>query len=199
MAIAGLCVAASMSANATVTIGYPMELSTPGIVGEANGFSGDNAAKTEPAIAQNLLNAVGLGQTWFDTSDQNRLYKTSTLQDYAGTITGSAIPNNLGPTSTIGGVDYTYVAAGYDYVIAKYGGGGNGGFVLFALGDQAAYIPVYSHDFWGSDAGQYQISGYTLFNTTSPSPVPEPTTVLAGALLLLPFGASTVRMFRKKA
>jgi hypothetical protein len=30
------------------------------------------------------------------------------------------------------------------------------------------------------------------------SPVPEPTTMIAGALLLLPFGASTLRMLRKK-
>lgn len=30
-----------------------------------------------------------------------------------------------------------------------------------------------------------------------PLPVPEPTTVLAGALLLLPFGASTIRFLRK--
>ena len=29
------------------------------------------------------------------------------------------------------------------------------------------------------------------------SPVPEPTTVIAGALLLLPFGASTLRLLRK--
>jgi hypothetical protein len=31
-----------------------------------------------------------------------------------------------------------------------------------------------------------------------PAPVPEPTTMVAGALLLLPFGASTLRMLRKK-
>ena len=30
------------------------------------------------------------------------------------------------------------------------------------------------------------------------SPVPEPTTMVAGALLLLPFGASTLRMLRRK-
>jgi len=29
------------------------------------------------------------------------------------------------------------------------------------------------------------------------TPVPEPTTVVAGAMLLLPFGMSTLRMFRK--
>jgi len=28
-------------------------------------------------------------------------------------------------------------------------------------------------------------------------PVPEPTTLIAGALLLLPFGASTLRLLRK--
>jgi len=34
--------------------------------------------------------------------------------------------------------------------------------------------------------------------SSSVSPVPEPTTVIAGALLLLPFGASAVRVLRKK-
>jgi hypothetical protein len=29
-------------------------------------------------------------------------------------------------------------------------------------------------------------------------PVPEPTTVIAGVLLLLPFGASTLKILRKK-
>jgi hypothetical protein len=31
----------------------------------------------------------------------------------------------------------------------------------------------------------------------SATPVPEPTTMIAGALLLLPFGASTIRFLRK--
>ena len=30
------------------------------------------------------------------------------------------------------------------------------------------------------------------------TPVPEPTTMIAGALLLLPFGASTLRMLRRR-
>jgi hypothetical protein len=30
------------------------------------------------------------------------------------------------------------------------------------------------------------------------APVPEPTTMIAGALLLLPFGASTLRILRKR-
>ena len=40
-------------------------------------------------------------------------------------------------------------------------------------------------------------SASSLWSLT-PAAVPEPSTYIAGALLLLPFGASTVRHFRKK-
>jgi len=46
-----------------------------------------------------------------------------------------------------------------------------------------------NNDGTGGPTGQELIINY--------SPVPEPTTMVAGALLLLPFGASTVRFFRK--
>jgi hypothetical protein len=36
-----------------------------------------------------------------------------------------------------------------------------------------------------------------LLRTQDAPPVPEPTTMIAGALLLLPFGASTLRVLRK--
>lgn len=39
--------------------------------------------------------------------------------------------------------------------------------------------------------------GYHATFTSDVEPVPEPTTIVAGALLLLPFGASTLRIFRK--
>jgi hypothetical protein len=39
----------------------------------------------------------------------------------------------------------------------------------------------------------YDVNASFLF-----TPVPEPTTMVAGALLLLPFGASTLRIVRKK-
>jgi hypothetical protein len=44
----------------------------------------------------------------------------------------------------------------------------------------------------------YTVAGGAFLPVTfSISQVPEPTTMVAGALLLLPFGASTLRMFRK--
>jgi hypothetical protein len=69
---------------------------------------------------------------------------------------------------------------------------------------QAAYEMFYGDTLTGqSDAG----SGWTyniLDNAQAPSltpvpetPVPEPTTMVAGVMLLLPFGASTLRILRK--
>jgi len=55
--------------------------------------------------------------------------------------------------------------------------------------------------------GTYQLyeSDYNSFGanvlgnaTISPTPVPEASTVLAGALMLLPFGVSTIRIIRKR-
>ena len=63
---------------------------------------------------------------------------------------------------------------------------------------------------WGTSSG---VNGYTFYGYTAaggynptttggaaitPTPVPEPTTMIAGALLLLPFGASTLRILRKR-
>lgn len=42
-------------------------------------------------------------------------------------------------------------------------------------------------------------SDHTFQGLVTTTPVPEPTTMIAGALLLLPFGASAMRILRKKA
>ena len=48
--------------------------------------------------------------------------------------------------------------------------------------------------------GGWGLNGHQdiTLNSIDGAPVPEPTTMVAGALLLLPFGASTLRMLRKK-
>jgi hypothetical protein len=51
---------------------------------------------------------------------------------------------------------------------------------------------AYIGDTGGPSSGSVDINSITV------SPVPEPTTMIAGALLLLPFGASTLRMLRKR-
>jgi hypothetical protein len=51
----------------------------------------------------------------------------------------------------------------------------------------------------GTDVGSYTLTPVpTKFSPMAVGPtVPEPTTIIAGALLLLPFGASALRILRK--
>jgi hypothetical protein len=49
-------------------------------------------------------------------------------------------------------------------------------------------------------AGTYQLyqnNGVNLYGNATLTAVPEPTTIISGALLLLPFGASTLRILRR--
>ena len=50
---------------------------------------------------------------------------------------------------------------------------------------------------FGAATGSGTVSGSVDINSITVSAVPEPTTMIAGALLLLPFGASTIRLLRK--
>jgi hypothetical protein len=50
----------------------------------------------------------------------------------------------------------------------------------------------------GAGADASPIAQYEFLGTFTATPVPEPTTVIAGVLMLLPFGASALRMLRKK-
>jgi hypothetical protein len=50
---------------------------------------------------------------------------------------------------------------------------------------------------WANNFGSVQDGLSQNVPILSPVPVPEPMTMIAGALLLLPFAASTLRMVRK--
>lgn len=79
------------------------------------------------------------------------------------------------------------------------------GFGTAAMNDAAGYVG----DVNSARGGSWDFTQYTdtwldpvasnsqglIWNNTTP--VPEPTTMIAGALLLLPFGASTLRILRK--
>ena len=59
--------------------------------------------------------------------------------------------------------------------------------------------PAGSYSLWGWEFGAGQNNDYTqTYGIATLAPVPEPTTMVAGALLLLPFGASTIRFLRKR-
>jgi hypothetical protein len=50
---------------------------------------------------------------------------------------------------------------------------------------------------YGNDVPAWVVLGDVSVVEVAGSPVPEPATVITGALLLLPFGASKVRILRK--
>jgi hypothetical protein len=62
-----------------------------------------------------------------------------------------------------------------------------------ALPNVTYYTPTSSQPGYGVDAGNGTAYTYQFIDT----PVPEPATMISGALMLLPFGASTLRFLRK--
>jgi hypothetical protein len=131
---------------------------------------------------------IGAGDTTFGFQDQ---YNTDTADFNGSTLTVSdvmtgsgALPWNMIFTdSAITGI--TLVSDNfYNGVTATITGD------TITLNWPGTY-PVYG------GGGPYTAAYTAVFNVTSSTAVPEPTTLLAGAMLLLPFGARTLRVLRK--
>jgi hypothetical protein len=152
---------------------------TAGVVGTIGGTTGQGQGgwgTFQQTAAQTLLN-LSLGGS--GTSGGVPVY-ANTVHDYSGIVIGSSLSGS-GQT----------VPEGWEFVIAKYAGQ-QAGYVVFYLGGNSATIPSSPQNYWTTQTGKYGLSGWTAFNA-----VPEPTTLIAGALLLLPFGASTLRSLRR--
>jgi len=192
VALAAVVMMAGVSVNAAM-VGYsggtPLQTSwdvvtTPGVVGTAFGVSGEGQGNWswQSGAAQAILN-LGLGGSGLYGTDSAT--HANTVYDYSGTVNAA--------TTLSGGAANTAIPSGWDFVIAKYDGQ-NAGYVVYYLGGAATTIPAFPDNYW-TTRGQYGISGWTAFN---PTPVPEPTNMIAGALLMLPFAASTLRYARRK-
>lgn len=150
----------------------PLTINTPGVVGTVDGTSGygQGSATFELPLAQFLLD-MGEGTTdtttlvvpkGTGTETLTILYKTSDTE-YSGTI---PLPYTYA-TGGKGGL----VPIGYDYAIAKYDGP-NAGYVLFYLPAyvkefKTSLLPQDPYELWGKHTGQFEISGFTAFNTTT--------------------------------
>jgi hypothetical protein len=190
IAVAALC--AGLSANAAMVIytgttplltdaSHPITAGVVGTIGGTTGQGQGGWGTFQQTAAQDLLN-LALGGS--GTSGGEAIY-ANTVYDYSGTV-------DTAGSSFSGGAANTTVPAGWNFVIAKYDGK-QAGYVVYYLGGQSETLPTTPLNYWTTTTGQYGISGWTAFNA-----VPEPTTLVAGALLLLPFGASTIRILRKK-
>ncbi|HEY2329856.1 MAG TPA: hypothetical protein VGI63_08600 [Verrucomicrobiae bacterium] len=108
-----------------------------------------------------------------------------TLVSTIGTTTlGSGNPT--GNIINLGTGGYSYLSCQWD--------GPNGGNCVYYIAGLTGQIDLIN-DLPGRS--QYGLSGYELSTGSITTPVPEPSTVVAGVLLLLPFGVSAVRILRK--
>lgn len=166
----------SVTVNAAIITG-PIDYGTDGLVGTADVGSSAANATNEAFWANTILGLVGLGTTSSNPDGNGIDYKNSTAVDYNGSIGDSSV--NLG-----GGKDGT-IAAGWEYVMAKYDGQ-NAGYVMYYLGGEASTIPLLSNGIWTnvSDEG-YALSHWTAFNSVS---VPEPSILALFGLGLIAIG-----------
>jgi hypothetical protein len=192
-AFAAAAILVAVSANAAMGPIYSggallttwTSVTTPGVVGTAYGTTGQGQGNWsfQSGAAQAILN-LGIGGS--GTYGNNSATHANTIHDYFGTVNAA--------TTISGGSANTSIPSGWNFVIAKYDGQ-NAGYVVYYLGGAATTIPAFPANYWTTDTSKYGISGWTAFN---PTPVPEPTNMIAGALLMLPFAASTLRYARRK-
>lgn len=158
-----------------------LTLQMQGVVGSIEGGEASADVATVTPMAQFLLD-MGMNQV-FPVAPASAVYKTNTVFDYSGTLTGGVRIDG-------GSNDVT----GYDWVLAKYNGP-NAGWVLFKLtGDdawQGSTIPLKSDSLWtvpGPSGSGYDLSNFTGYRTA----VPEGgmTLILLGGALL---GLETLR------
>lgn len=202
------------SANNTYEAGYNTSLGTP--------LNDDNSWNYNLLLSSLLVTTVN-GQTYYGfrldiNEPKNGKDNLITLNQLM--IYGNNSPAPLGvtmdlttgrPVGSIGtllwdmnaGADPTANQVLLDYMLNS-GGSGEGDMEFLVPTSVFAgqtYVALYSEFGFGpttngvaSDAGFEEWDAVKGANTTS---VPEPSTVIAGALLLLPLGAGVVRILRK--
>jgi hypothetical protein len=197
-------ISASSSANistynsfVTAQANSVLELSQLGttwnVIGSTLSVSARANTGTDPSSAGVAVYSVGGQRIATSNSDlwngtiENAINVTQTgvqLADGTVIITGT----------TSAGVPGGPVGAGGKYGYATLGSSGGGAGVRLWYGLSG------NTDASWSEALSYPQDGrvYAMSGVLTVAPVPEPTTILAGALLLLPFGASTIRILRKR-
>ena len=114
----------------------------------------------------------------------------------------SVVSNPTGlPASTYGdsaanpvSINLSSTGYTYDYLIVRWDGK-NGSDAIYYIGGLTGTITLWDEpSSINADGISHDASGYWLAN---PTPVPEASTLAAGALLLLPFGAGALRGLRK--
>jgi hypothetical protein len=206
---AGLAVA--MSANATIysdtdfsTMGYYNGAYVPGSPGYAAlAYSGDDDAVVGVKGPLGLLNTLNMSFVFSNpVGTGNAPYAAFGISDNS---TWMADNHRLNVISMNGnqliGTSLVHV---WDWNLNGGAGGDVAGFgqsdnvtLNNVLATYGTWEVMRAYAYIGNTGGPS--SGSVNINSITVSAVPEPTTMIAGALLLLPFGASVLRKLRKTA
>ena len=126
VAVALVCV---LSSNASAN---PLSLSTAGVACTLDGKLSNSNPLTELSIAQQILDLVGLGAV--GPVACVKCYRNSTVFDFEGSLSN--------PMQQRSGL---IVPFGYEYALAKYAAGRNGGDVLFHVPTFISAVPQRRH------------------------------------------------------
>jgi len=213
LAILAVGLAGAMSASAAITSITYSGTDLSGL-NYSSMYSGDaQYVAGTPDVAH--LYTADLGTA--DTADSPAVFFKAPVGTTLSTLSGSYVLSS-GTTVDPYWILYLTESTGYSSsIVSTYGGPLNGSSLVHVGNLTSGSITLSALDLlidpisglpygqemvaWagleigngGSGAGTANIESITV----STAPVPEPTTMIAGALLLLPFGASTIRMLRK--
>ena len=198
VAIAGLLSAIAPSAKANLTI----NLSTPSVW--LNQSSNPSVSDITTALGNagwsttlgSLLYKDERGQTASGSENQQFFANVNESGSLASSyVTTSGLANNNAGGFPIM-IDYTGgTVADATYLLVK---DGNLGSYVFDLSgwNGTDEIDIYNIFYPGKN-DVTGVSHVEFFGSAATTSVPEPSTIVAGALLLLPFGVSTLRILRK--
>jgi hypothetical protein len=200
------CLAVTSQASFTAVTGFTGTTSMATVTPGGSTVSVDYSVLTDGSLYYYLyqVQLLGTAATTLETFQVsvNNTFATPTVLSSA--IIATMIPpllSNAGqPDIILGGtIDTAWLPAGSVTANNVSWAAGTG----LTLADQSIVLGFSSriNPTWGNgqatDTAPPSPWSTTIAGTVIPVPVPEPTTMIAGALLLLPFGASTLRFVRK--
>jgi hypothetical protein len=199
---------AGVNANATL-IGYSVT-GTTDTIGKSGGVNGDTI--TLAANNSSSINLTANGATVEGLLNNITWKIRSAVTDTSGDLLSRAISISLTAGSQTLSQDanlnvnwwsgnQTLTIASSSPVIFSWTSSGTA-YMLKIVGEALTLNANDSQNCGDYNQATGQIKGLFTLTSTANSPqtgaVPEPSTVVAGALLLLPFGVSTMRILRRK-
>jgi hypothetical protein len=166
------------------------------VIATALGTAVPLASQTIPGMNSGVWTANFSAQAYYNLDSSGPITFVYTITQLTGATTGNPI-TGFNIASFLGAGTINVGSVGAVAGLSVFSATGNTldfAFSPLANGGSATIVVQTGSSTWGFGPGTISDSQSVNFQSLS---VPEPTTMIAGALLLLPFGASTLRFVRK--